>query len=66
MSDGSANMQFQLTSLDVRTTNRLYVDHGLFEVFVETVSDKNGKPEYSNWRRAESLVLEAGPSDQMY
>ena len=57
---------FILNLLDLTSPSKIYVDHSLFNVFVQTVDSSNGKKKIQKWEQTQNLVLNADQDSKMF
>lgn len=64
--NGSAYDSFTLSLLDLTTLDKVFVDHRLFNVYIQTIDNKTGKRVFEQWVRTDNLVLNAQQDSPMY
>ena len=64
--NGSAYDSFTLSLLDLTTSDKVFVDHRLFNVYIQTIDNKTGKHVFESWVRTDNLVLNAQQDSKMY
>lgn len=59
---------FTLTGLNPETnpSNKVYLDHNNFHVYIETVSETDGRVAFTEYKQVENLVLDAAYNDNVF